>query len=298
MDNTSEGKALTILYRGPLSSCNYGCEYCPFAKRTESKEEHDTDRVALERFVNWVGERTSDRISIFFTPWGEALIHARYQKALQSLTHMPHVDKAVIQTNLSSKLDWVHHCDKSKLGIWATYHPGEIARSKFLEKCSQLTAADVRFSVGVVGLKEHKSEIRALRAELPSSIYLWINAYKREHDYYPEEDLQLFSLIDPLFPINNKHHESLGKSCRAGSSVISVNGDGDVTRCHFIKTRIGNIYQNGFEQSLTRTPCVNNTCGCHIGYVHMDDLKLYETFEDGILERIPKNFEDTSTISS
>ena len=25
-----------ILYRGPLSSCNYGCEYCPFAKHAES----------------------------------------------------------------------------------------------------------------------------------------------------------------------------------------------------------------------------------------------------------------------
>ena len=38
---------LSILYRGPLSSCNYGCEYCPFAKHTETQAEHDADRAAL-----------------------------------------------------------------------------------------------------------------------------------------------------------------------------------------------------------------------------------------------------------
>ena len=27
---------LSILYRGPLSSCNYDCAYCPFAKRRET----------------------------------------------------------------------------------------------------------------------------------------------------------------------------------------------------------------------------------------------------------------------
>src|SRR5439155_12206691 len=25
-----------VLYRGPLSSCNYGCHYCPFAKHAET----------------------------------------------------------------------------------------------------------------------------------------------------------------------------------------------------------------------------------------------------------------------
>jgi hypothetical protein len=33
--------------------------------------------------------------------------------------------------------------------------------------------------------------------------------------------------------------------------------------------------------------CGNATCGCHIGYVHMDELKLYEVFGEGVLERIP-----------
>src|SRR5918912_2956045 len=72
---------LSILYRGPLSSCNYGCTYCPFAKHAETTAEHEVDRRALERFVAWVGERRDDWISVFFTPWGEALIRRRYQQA-------------------------------------------------------------------------------------------------------------------------------------------------------------------------------------------------------------------------
>jgi len=58
-------------------------------------------------------------------------------------------------------------------------------------------------------------------------------------------------------------------------------------RCHFIREVIGNIYEPGFENALRETPCSKATCGCHIGYVHMDELKLYEVFGEGVLERIP-----------
>ena len=36
---------------------------------------------------------------------------------------------------------------------------------------------------------------------------------------------------------------------------------------------------------LTARPCTNATCGCHIGYVHMNELDLYSVFGDGVLER-------------
>lgn len=278
---------LSILYRGPLSSCNYGCEYCPFAKHTETAEEHERDRCALDRFLAWVEGRTGDRISVFFTPWGEALIRKRYQQALIRLTNLPHVEKAVIQTNLSCRLDWVEQCDKRCLGLWATYHPSEIDRRRFLAKCDEADRRGIRFSVGIVGIKEHLAEAEALRRELPPHIYLWINAYKRLPDYYSTADLRRFEAIDPLFPLNNTRHPSLGHACRAGRSVISIDGDGTIRRCHFIRTPIGNIYEPGFEQVLQERPCTNATCGCHIGYVHMDDLQLYEMFGEGVLERIP-----------
>ena len=59
-------------------------------------------------------------------------------------------------------------------------------------------------------------------------------------------------------------------------------------RCHFIKKTIGNIYEDNFDSVLKPTPCSNKTCGCHIGYVHLDELNLAATYENGILERIPK----------
>jgi MoaA/NifB/PqqE/SkfB family radical SAM enzyme len=278
---------LSILYRGPLFSCNYGCTYCPFAKHTETRQEHETDRKALERFVEWVASRQHDQIGILFTPWGEALIRKRYQQALAQLTHLPNVSKAAIQTNLSCRLEWVDSCNKEKLALWATYHPTQTRRDRFLGQCEELERRGVRYSVGVVGLAEHAEEIEALRRELPTHVYLWINAYKRDPDYYTPDMIRNFTQIDPLFPINNQVHPSQGRSCRAGESAISVDGNGDMRRCHFIKTVIGNIYEPGFEAALRPTPCTNISCGCHIGYVHMQDLGLYEVFDAGILERIP-----------
>ena len=58
---------LQILYRGPLSSCNYGCPYCPFAKHHETRAEHAADGAALDRFLAWVAGRTDDQIGILIT---------------------------------------------------------------------------------------------------------------------------------------------------------------------------------------------------------------------------------------
>jgi MoaA/NifB/PqqE/SkfB family radical SAM enzyme len=281
--------SLSILYRGPLSSCNYGCAYCPFAKRHEAAAELAVDRRALGRFVDWVAGRAGDRIAILFTPWGEALTRPWYRDALIRLTGLPHVERAAIQTNLSCGLDWVDDCDKRRLALWTTYHPSETRRARFVARCHELDGRGVRFSVGIVGLKEHRGEAEALRRELPPHVYLWINAYKREPDYYAEEDLRHFEAIDPLFPVNTVRHPSLGRSCRAGRSVIAVDGEGTIRRCHFIRAPIGNLYEPGFEAALVERPCTNATCSCHIGYVHLDHLGLYPVFGPGVLERIPRS---------
>jgi len=279
---------LSILYRGFLSSCNYGCPYCPFAKCRESKAQHQADAQALDRFLDWVQTQAHlHRISVFFTPWGEALIHRRYQHAFVRLSNMPHVDKVTIQTNLSCRLDWVEACDKSRIALWATYHPGETSRTQFLQRCAELIARQVAYSVGMVGLQDHKSEIAMMREALPPHIYLWVNAYKRVPDYYSADDVDFLTEIDPLFPLNNQRYPSQGKPCRTGEHVFSVDAEGIMRRCHFIREPIGNIYDANWERALRPRPCTNDTCGCHIGYVHMPHLQLDDIFGDRILERIP-----------
>ena len=149
-----------------------------------------------------------------------------------ALSNLPHVDRVAIQTNLAGRLDWVERCDKARLALWATFHPSQVERAEFVARCRELDRRGVRFSVGIVGLKEHLGEAEALRRELPPHVYLWINAYKRVPDYYNAHELQQFAAVDPLFPINNQRHPSRGQACRCGHTVISVDGDGTARRCH------------------------------------------------------------------
>jgi MoaA/NifB/PqqE/SkfB family radical SAM enzyme len=278
---------LSILYRGPLESCNYDCAYCPFAKRVETADELAADQRALERFVGWVAKERDWRIGVLFTPWGEGLIRRWYQEALVRLTNMPNVAKAAIQTNLSCPLGWLDRCDKRTLALWCTFHPTETSRERFVARCQELDRRGVRYSVGAVGLREYAAEIEQLRRELRPDVYLWINAFKREPDHYDAELIAQFTAIDPLFPMNNTRHASRGGACRAGQSVIAVDGDGTIRRCHFIREPIGNIYEPDFAAALRERLCTNATCGCHIGYVHLDHLGLSHVFGDGVLERIP-----------
>ncbi|MBW4509648.1 MAG: STM4011 family radical SAM protein [Scytonematopsis contorta HA4267-MV1] len=279
---------LNILYRGSLISCNYGCEYCPFAKRQQTAAELAIDKQALERFVNWISENPQHQFSILFTPWGEALIHPWYQQALIKLTKMPNVNKAAIQTNLSCQLDWVEECNKDKLALWATFHSEWVLYDRFLAKCFELDKRGIKFSTGVVGFPKFKEEIASLRRDLPEHIYLWINAVKAELPNLSQEDREFFQSIDPLYELNTQHYPSFERSCRAGESAISVDGDGTMRRCHFIKEPIGNIYDPDWSAALFDRPCTNQTCHCHIGYVHLDYLELDKVFGSGILERIPK----------
>ncbi|MBE7210462.1 MAG: radical SAM protein [Gluconacetobacter diazotrophicus] len=278
--------AWSILYRGPLSSCNYGCDYCPFAKTTNTRAELRDDAEKLARFVGWV-EGRAESIGVLFTPWGEALFHRAYQRAIVRLSGLPNVRRVSIQTNLSARLGWLADCVPGKVALWTTFHPSQTPRERFVAQCNELDRLGVAHSVGVVGMKDAVADIEALRGELNPATYLWVNAYKREADYYSAEDLARLERVDPLFPLNNRRHPSLGETCRAGASVFSVDGEGTMRRCHFIRAPIGNIYAPGFESALRERPCTNAVCGCHIGYVHLDRLDLYRTFGDGVLERIP-----------
>ena len=283
-----------ILYRGPLSSCNYACGYCPFAKTRNTAQELQEDARCLERFTDWAG-RQERSLHILFTPWGEALIHRSYQEALVRLTNFTCVERAAIQTNLSCGLAWAERCDLSRLALWTTWHPGEVSLEKFLRKCREALARGIRFSVGVVGRREAFDDIRRLRGALPPEVYVWVNAWKREPDYYSAQDFALLESVDPHFRWNAAPHPSRGRACRSGHTAFTVDGAGDARRCHFIPAKIGNIYDGNFAARLAPSPCTAAECRCHIGYVHMPELKLYELYRDGIMERIPADWPQVST---
>jgi len=279
---------LKILYRGPLSSCNYDCHYCPFAKRHETATELRADRKALAKFVDWGANQSQFSLSILFTPWGEALVRSWYQDAVVRLGHAAGVSQVAIQTNLSCGLDWLARCDRTKVALWCTYHPSQISRPEFLDQCRRLEQAQVHYSVGVVGLRESFAEIESLRDELPPHVYLWINAYKDEPDYYTADEIDRLARVDPLFRLNLPRYRSLGRHCSAGQSAISVDGDGNIRRCHFVRECLGNLYVPGWENTLRPRSCPNETCGCYIGYIHLPHLKHAEIFHDGLLPRIPR----------
>ncbi|MFD3353046.1 STM4011 family radical SAM protein [Streptomyces fradiae] len=276
---------LTILYRGPLASCDYDCPYCPFAKRRDSTERLRADRAALERFTHWAGEQTGDRLSVLFTPWGEGLVRSWYRGALVELSHRPHVRRVAIQTNLSCRTDWLADADPATVALWCTYHPGQTPYERFLAKARDLADRGVRFSVGVVGLPEHLAHARRLRAALPAHVYLWVNA--AEGHTYTDEEAALWTALDPLFPYSRHPHRSAGLPCRTGESVVSVDGDGTVRRCHFVPAELGNLYDGSYRARLAPRPCPLAVCDCHIGYVHLETLPLYDVFAGGVLERVP-----------
>ena len=280
---------LTLLYRGPLASCDYDCPYCPFAKRRDSPDTLRVDRAALERFTGWVaGRAVSDpgtRFSVLFTPWGEGLVRSWYRRAITDLSHLPHVDRVAIQTNLSGRTGWLSDCDLDSAALWTTYHPGEVSHERFLAKARELLDLEVRFSVGVVGAPEHLAAARRMRAALPSKVYLWVNAAEG-HDYTDAEAAS-WQELDPHFHYSRLPHAAHGLPCRTGDSVLSVDGDGNVRRCHFVDLPLGNLYDDSFREFLGPSTCPLNSCDCHIGYVHLESLDLYEVFRGGVIERIP-----------
>ncbi|MEU3712642.1 STM4011 family radical SAM protein [Streptomyces catenulae] len=281
---------LTLLYRGPLASCDYACPYCPFAKRRDSREQLRADRAALERFTGWAAAQrpTGDRLSVLFTPWGEGLVRSWYRRALTELSRLPHVRRVAIQTNLSCRTDWLAAADLDTLALWCTFHPGQTPYDRFLGKTRELAALGVRFSVGVVGLPEHHALAARLRRELPAEVYLWINA--AEGQTYTDAEAAAWTALDPLFPYSRHPHRSAGLPCRTGESVLSVDGDGTVRRCHFVPTELGNLYDGTFRPALRPRPCPLTSCDCHIGYVHLETLPLYDVFAGGVLERIPAGY--------
>ncbi|GAA3410518.1 STM4011 family radical SAM protein [Paenibacillus hodogayensis] len=280
----------TVYYRGSLSSCNYDCPYCPFSKTKDSADTLAVDRQQVRDFVVWAGKQHAEghRLSVFFNPYGEGLIHRWYREAMIELSSMEHVDKVAIQTNLSARLDWVEQLDARKAAFWVTYHPGQVSEEAFLGQCMALHSRGVPFSVGSVGVKSAFGALASLRKQLPDDVYMWVNAFKDKRNYYSEADKDALRAIDRHFDRNAVDYESLGRSCRSGYDVFYVQGPGLVKRCYKDRGVLGHLYRDGLNGLSQKRACRMNVCDCYIGYIHMPELELEleGVYGSRLLERI------------
>ncbi|MCO7225103.1 STM4011 family radical SAM protein [Pleionea sp. CnH1-48] len=283
---------LNISYRGLLHSCNYSCHYCPMAMTSESKEQKEKDRAALQDFFQWIVQHPQHRYRVLITPWGEALVRRWYREKMIQLSHLSHVEQITAQTNLSRKPDWLQDANKESLSLWVTYHPEQVSQAQFLQHIDQLEALNVRYTVGMVGKPEYLEEINAMRSLLPEHRYLWVNAYRAKDKLYSQEMLEQLNQIDPHFDDNNCSYSSLNKACDGGESSLFVNGHGDIHPCHFVDQKLTSIYDEHWEQKLAPQHCPNQECNCYIGYIHLRELNMNAKYGKQRLARIPIEFQN------
>lgn len=278
---------LSVLYRGPLSSCNYGCHYCPFSKRTETETQLERDRKSIAKFVARLSSLPHHEWKVLLTPWGEALVRHWYRQGVTRLTHVPHVMSVAIQTNLSCGLGWLAGCRTERLSLWATFHPTETTVGAFVRKVQQARDRGVRVSAGVVGVPEFLDEILKLRRSLPEEVYLWINAQQPRPRPYTSAQVALLTSIDPQFPVTLHRQKSRGKPCRAGELSFTVDGRGNMRRCHFVDEVIGDFHAADWEQALQPRQCPNRFCDCFLGKAQLLNDALLPFFGTTLLERLP-----------
>lgn len=255
----------SLLYRGHLSSCNYSCGYCPFAKRMESRAQLHRDRHSVERFASWLVEQSNEQWKILFTPWGEALTRSWYRAAITRLSHLPHVQRVSAQTNLSCGVRWLNACNLDRLSLWTTFHPSEVSAAAFSAKVVALRRQGVQLSVGMVAIPGALNDVEAMRDRLPPDINMWLNAQQPRRRPFTEEEVAHFSRIDPHFRFTLRLERSLGRPCPAGEVSFTVDGDGGMRRCHFVDDVIGNIYASNWQSALMPRCCPNAFCKCFLG---------------------------------
>lgn len=278
-------RTVRLLYRGFVKSCNYACSYCPFAHSADSALEIADDKKALKSFCLFVKEsRPDERFEIMFVPAGEIGILEYYRQAIAELCQMQNVTKVVFQTNLSYKLDWLEKCN-SKLAVWASFHPSETSKERFVDQCAKLEKKGIRYSAGGVAIKENIAELLFIQKQIKS--YFWLNAYRHKNDYYSKADITAFAEIDSLFPFTAGRHQCKGKWCECGSEAFFISNGGVVKKCNFTDDVLGHINDTGFEFPSQKVICSQEECNCYLGFSNFES-NISVHFGSSKLERILK----------
>lgn len=279
-----------LYYRGSLDYCNYSCNYCPFSKNKCSDLKLEKDKERLLKFITFIKSKNSDKpISIFFVPYGEALIFPWYQEAIIELSKLKFISFISIQTNLSLDVEsFLKKLSKKsanlkKIKIWASFHPSMIDCFSFSKKVNFLNDfLDV--CVGSVAIKSNLKHLNTLRDLLKPDIYLWLNRLNQGRFKYSNDEISIFKQIDPLFNYELNFYKS--KDCIAGKENFFINSNGDAKACAISKNKLFNIYEN--ELKPKEILCKRKTCDCYLAYSN-HKAKLFDFFFKEFLPiRIPK----------
>lgn len=248
------------------------------------------DQKGLERLKDWCIQRPKEAapLTIFIAPYGEVLGLDYYWTFLGQLTALPQIAMVGVQTNLSFGQEGFDQFirqggDRSKLTLWATYHPQMVTRANFLAQVDWVSA-QVQLSVGTVGVPEALEEIRDLKAGLPHVVYLWINALDPPKRPYTIAEIEEFTAIDPLFPLELKSYPCDLSVCDGGRKSLFVTYQGEAYLCNKQKKSLGNLYT---KEPLTPPLETKGRCDCYLSYCHRQDLPALEALGQGLGLRVP-----------
>jgi MoaA/NifB/PqqE/SkfB family radical SAM enzyme len=284
--------SLLVLFRTRLEWCNYTCGYCPWnaTARHVPAESFRADEARLNRIIDRV-TALPDPVEFFITPKAEYLVLPYWREAVARVLGLPQVERVTVQTNLSFDLAaFLERVDATRLALWTTYHPTEVSEGeleKLHAKWRLLQDRGVTFSVGIVGTHENLPHMHALRARLDPRVYLWVNAYQREPNYYTPEQLAEVRAVDPWFDLNNQHFPSRGRPCTAGQRAVYLDDEGDLRRCFFVGEVIGNLYRDGWRRLDSPRPCPRESCHCYVGHMHIVELDFRSIYGRDLAVRIP-----------
>jgi MoaA/NifB/PqqE/SkfB family radical SAM enzyme len=295
--------SLLVLFRTRLEWCNYTCGYCPWnaTARRVPADVFREDESRLGRILDRVAE-LPDSVEFFITPKAEYLVLPYWRHAVGRLLALPQVERVTVQTNLSFDLAaFLDGVDSSRLALWTTYHPTEVSAEE-LEvlhaKWDLLLRRGVPFSVGVVGIRENLPHLRRLRRRLDPRVYLWVNAYQREPNYYASAELDEIRSIDPYFDLNNQDFPSRGRPCTAGQRAVYLDDEGDLRRCFFVGAVIGNLFRDGWRRLAAPAACPRASCHCYVGQMHIVELDFRSVYGRNLAVRIPQGWGSAGALAT
>ena len=261
--------------------CNLDCDYC-FGKITDtSVKVHSID---IDKLISNL-DKTDKTFRISFTG-GEPTLVPNFIEACREITakHYISFNSNLISKNINK---FVEEIDKDRvLHIHASFHYNELMEkalvNRFIDNYNLLENSGFNIYAEAVAhpmLKEKLDEIKGIAKknsiDLTFAPFYGIYNEQSYPESYSREELELFNISSKEI----SYFKQKGDLCNAGYNVAVVFSNGNVYPCHQIKTKIGNIYDEGIVFNNKLVNCPSKKCGCPLNKY---DEYLFEkaTFAD------------------